>query len=185
MLSITDLKKGTVIALDNQPYQVIEYQQKQMGRGGSIVNTKLKNLIDGSVLTKTFKGSEKIDEASVDKKDMQYLYVENGNMYFMDTDTYEQIPISDDLAGDSVNYMLEGSQAIVEFFNGKPIGIELPTKVTLSVAQTQPAVRGDTSKAAQKQAVLETGHELMVPLFVSQNDKVVVDTRTGNYVERA
>lgn len=181
---ITDLKKGTIFELDNVPYKVVEYSQKVMGRGGSIVNVKIKSLIDGKVLEKTFKGNESISPASVDNRTAQYTY-HDGKVYnFMDQDTYENYEISEDLIAEAVGYFKEGDNVTLQMYNGKVINIELPKNVFLKVTYAEEAVRGDTSSALTKMAELETGKKVKVPAFIKTGDVISVDTTTGAYRER-
>jgi len=185
MLSITDLKKDTLIQLDNQPYRVVEYGHKQMGRGGSIVNTKLKNLIDGSVLQKTFKGNDKIEEAEVTNQKAQFLYADENEMHFMDETTYEQIAIQKNLLGRQSELLKESQVVTVQMFNGKYINVDLPLKLTLQVIDAPEVTKGDTQSTVMKTIKLETGAEIQAPIFIKINDKVVVDSRNFSYVERA
>lgn len=183
-LSITNLKKGTVFQMNDVPYRVVEYSQKVMGRGGSIVNVKIKSLIDGRVLDKTFKGSEQIDSADVSSRAVQYLYSDASKFYFMDVDSYDQFELSADDIEDKGNYMREGDSVSAQLFNNRVIGIELPKNVPLKVSYAEDAVKGDTSSAITKNATLETGLTIKVPAFIKQGDIVSVDTSTGAYRER-
>lgn len=183
MYSITDLKKNTIIQLDGQPYKVVEYAQKQMGRGGSIVNTKLKNLIDGSVVQKTFKGQDKIEPADVGNQKMQFLYADSA-FHFMNNETYEQIELSSEVVGDGAGYLKEGDEVQIQMFDGNPISIDLPVKLPLKVVTTPDVVKGDTQSTVQKEAELETGIKVQVPIFIKEGDIIIVDTRDGSYVER-
>lgn len=184
MYSITDLKKDTIVQIDGTPYKVIEYSQKQMGRGGSIVNTKLKNLLDGSVIPKTFKGQEKIDSADVSFQKLQFLYQDGDIFHFMDEGTYEQLEIAKDTVGDGWQLLKEGENITAQLFNGKVINIELPIKVALQVTESPDVVKGDTQSTVQKEVELETGARINVPIFIKQGDVIVVDTRDSSYVER-
>lgn len=182
--SITQLKKGTVFQSEGIPYRVVEYSQKVMGRGGSIVNVKIKSLIDGKVLDKTFKGNEQIESADVSQKPVQYLYSDDSKSYFMDPISYDQFELSiDDLAGQK-GYMKDGDTVTAQLFDDKVIGIELPKNVPLKVTYTENAVKGDTSSAISKDAKLETGINVKVPAFIKQGDLISVDTTTGAYRER-
>lgn len=183
-LSITDLKKGTIFELDGAPYKVVEYSQKVMGRGGSIVNVRIKSLIDGRVLAKTFKGSEQLKDADITRKDVSYLYADNQNLYFMDQSDFSQIslPVSD--VDDQVNYLKEGDRVQIQFFNENPIALELPNKLSFKVTYTEDAVKGDTTSNITKDAQLETGLSVKVPAFIKVGDVIKVDTRTGTYIER-
>ena len=184
MYSITDLKKDTVIQIDGTPFKVIEYAQKQMGRGGSIVNVRIKNLLDGSVIPKTFKGQEKIEPADVDNKRMQFLYAEGDTMHFMDESTYDQLEVQRDLVGESSVLLKEGSNAEVQMFDGRVINVALPIKVDLEVTDSPDVVKGDTQSTVLKEVTVETGATVQTPMFVKTGDVIVVDTRDGSYVER-
>jgi elongation factor P len=183
-LSITDLKKGTIFALDGVPYRVVEYGQKVMGRGGSIVNVRIKSLIDGKVLEKTFKGNEQLDSADVSTQNVQYLYNDATTFYFMNEDTFEQFEVSSDLVGDGAGYIKEGDKLQLQFFDGRPINVELPKNVPLRVTYAENVVKGDTANAVTKDATLETGISVRVPAFVKTGDLISVDTTTGAYRER-
>lgn len=183
-LSITQLKKGTIFQLDNVPYRVVDYSQKVMGRGGSIVNVRIKSLLDGKVLDKTFKGNEQLDSADVSSQTAQYLYNDTVHFYFMNGDTFEQFEVPAELVGDSAGYMKEGDDVQLQFFNRQAVNVELPKNVPLQVTYTENAVKGDTSSAITKDATLETGIVIKVPAFIKQGDVVSVDTTTGTYRER-
>lgn len=184
-LSITNLKKGTIFQQDGVPYRVVEYSQKVMGRGGSIVNVRIKSLIDGKVLEKTFKGNEQIDSADVATQSVQYLYNDGNTFYFMNEETFEQFEVPADLVGDNAGYMKEGDRLALQQFDGRPINVELPKNVPLKVTYTESVVKGDTANAVTKGATLETGITIRVPAFIKQDDIIKVDTRTGEYLERA
>lgn len=184
-LSITDLKKGTIFQYEGVPYRVVEYSQKVMGRGGSIVNVRIKSLIDGKVLEKTFKGNEQLDSADVSFQNAQYLYSDGATFYFMNEDTFEQFEVPADLVGDGAGYLKEGDRVQLQFFEGRPINVELPKNVPLKVTYTENVVKGDTANAVMKDATLETGITIRVPAFIKQDDIIKVDTRTGEYLERA
>jgi elongation factor P len=181
---ITDLKKGTIFQLDGVPYRVLEYGQKVMGRGGSIVNVRVKSLIDGKVLEKTFKGSEDIQPADVAYSTIQYLYNDGTTYYFMDNDSYEQIELSKDIVEDYAGYLKEGDEVKAQLYNGTVINIELSKNVFLEVTYTENAVKGDTSSSIQKDATLETGLVVRVPAFIKQGDIISVSTEDGTYRER-
>jgi elongation factor P len=183
-LSITDLKKGVIFASDGVPYRVVEYGQKVMGRGGSIVNVRIKSLLDGKVLEKTYKGNEQLDRADVSNQNVQYLYSDATLFYFMNEDTFEQFEVPADLVGDSAGYLKEGDTLQLQFFDGRPINVELPKNVPLKVTYAENVVKGDTSGAVTKDATLETGITVRVPAFVKEGDLISVDTATGAYRER-
>jgi elongation factor P len=184
-LSITDLKKGTIFQLDGVPYRVVEYNQKVMGRGGSIVNVRIKSLLDGKVLEKTFKGNEQLGSADVTTQNVQYLYTDSATFFFMDDNTFEQFEISSDIVGDGAGYMKEGDRVQVQLFNDRVINVELPKNVPLLVTYTENVVKGDTTSSVLKDATLETGITVKVPSFIKQGDVIKVDTRTGDYLERS
>lgn len=181
---VTDLKKGQVFQLAGVPYRVVSYSQKVMGRGGSIVNVKIKSLIDGRVLDKTFKGNESIEPAEVSNTNVQYLYKDSAAHFFMDEDSYEQFEVSIDDLEDIAGFMKEGDHVQAQLFNGRIITIELPKNVPLKVTYTESAVKGDTSSAINKNATLETGVVIKVPAFIKTGDVISVDTTTGAYRER-
>jgi len=183
-LSITNLRKGTIFQLDGVPYRVIEYSQKVMGRGGSTVNVKIKSLVDGKVLAKTFHGSDTVESADVSNRTMQYLYNDGAKFYFMDPDTYEQFELAADAMEDKAGFIKEGDSLSAQFFGGRVINVELAKNVPLKVTYTENAVRGDTSTAITKDAKLETGITIKVPAFIKTGDMISVDTTTGAYRER-
>lgn len=183
-LSITNLKKGTIFQLEGHPYRVVEYSQKVMGRGGSIVNVKIKSLIDDKVLEKTFKGNESLESAHVEHTTAQFLYSDDKLAYFMDNKSFENHEIGLASVKDQLVFLKEGSIVQVQVFEGKAIGIELPKNVYLSVVYAENAVRGDTSSALTKEAELETGVKVRVPAFIKTGDIISVDTTTGFYRTR-
>jgi len=183
-LSITNLRKGTIFQLDGVPYRVVEYSQKVMGRGGSTVNVKIKSLIDGKVLTKTFHGNDTVENADVSNRPLQYLYNDGAKFYFMDPASYEQFELDADAMEGKGGYMKEGDSVTAQFFGERVINIELPKNVPLKVEYTENAVRGDTSTAITKDAKLETGITIKVPAFIKTGDLISVDTSTGAYRER-
>jgi elongation factor P len=184
MLSITDLKTGTKISIGDEPYIVLSYSQSKMGRGGSIVKVKIKNLKTGSTLSKTYQGAEKIDEASLSKKSAQFLYSDNSDAYFMDSASFEQFSIPLSQIGEQKNYLVEGTETDILYYNNQPINIDLPIKMKFKVTEAPPGVRGNTAGAATKPVVIETGTKVDTPLFIKVGDIIVVDTRDGKYVER-
>lgn len=184
MYQPTDLKKGTVCQIDGKPYRVIEYAQKVMGRGGSIVNVKLKNLIDGSVIPKTFKGQEKIESAEVNNKSVQYLYNDSAKYFFMDPESFEQFELAADIVDTAKDYLKEGDLISLQLFDGNIINVELPKNLFLEVTYTEDVVKGDTSTNVLKDATVETGLVVKVPAFIKVGDIISVDTTTGEYRER-
>jgi elongation factor P len=183
-LSITNLKKGTVFQWEGEPFRVVDYNQKVMGRGGSIVNVRIKSLLDGKVLEKTFKGNEQLDSADVTSQAVQYLYNDASTFFFMNGDSFEQFEVQSELIGDSGGYMKEGDTVQLQFFGTRPINVELPKNVPLLVTYTEDAVKGDTSSSITKNATVETGITVKVPAFIKQGDVISVDTTTGAYRER-
>lgn len=184
MYQPTDLKKGTVCQIDGKPYRVVEYSQKVMGRGGSIVNVKLKNLIDGSLIPKTFKGQDKIERAEVSNKTVQYLYSDGTDFHFMDPETFEQFQLGEDIVDTASQYLKEGDELSLQFFGDRVINVELPKNLYLEVTYTEDVVKGDTTSSVLKDATLETGLVVKVPAFIKVGDIVSVDTTTGEYRER-
>jgi elongation factor P len=180
----TELKKGVMIEVEGAPHQVIDSSHIAMGRGGAVMRTKLKNLLTGNVLDKSFRPSDKIPSADVTRENMDFLYRDGSGLHFMNQDTYEQETIPSATVGEMADYLKEGAKAIVMFFDSKPIGIDIGNNVFLEVAETQPGAKGDTATTALKPAKLETGKEIMVPLFINEGDVIKVDTRTGTYIER-
>jgi elongation factor P len=183
-LGVTDLKKGTIFEYEGTPYRVIEYGQKVMGRGGSIVNVKIKSLIDGKVLDKTFKGNESIKSADVSNGNAQYLYNDGSTYYFMDEQSFEQHEVPADIVGEQARFIKEGDRVQTQSFNGQIISVELPKNVYLEVTYTEDAVKGDTSSSITKDATLETGVSVRVPAFIKTGDVISVDVSTGAYRER-
>jgi elongation factor P len=183
-VSTNDLKNGMTLDLDGTLFQVVEFQHVKPGKGGAFVRTKLRNVRSGGVVERTFNAGVKVGLAIVERKEMQYLYRDGDQLVFMDTDTYEQVPVPADVAGDAANYLAEGSTAQVAVHQGVPIGLDLPASVVLSITETQGAVRGDTRTNVLKPATTETGYVVQVPLFVETGERVKVDTRSGAYIER-
>jgi elongation factor P len=184
MYSPTDLKKGTVVQIDGKPFRVVEYNQKVMGRGGSIVNVKIKNLIDGSVLPKTFKGAEKIESAEVSNQTVQYLYNDGSNYFFMDPVTFEQFELSAVIVDSAAGFLKEGDSVSLQKFADRIINVELPKNLYLKVTYAEDVVKGDTTSNVLKDATLETGMIVKVPSFIKTGDVVSIDTVTGDYRER-
>ena len=184
MYSPTDLKKGVVIQLESQPYRVVEYNQKVVGRGGSIVSVKVKNLVTGALLPKTFKGQDKIEPAEVVNKKVQYLYNDGEDFHFMDPESFEQFQLSKDIIDEAAGYLKEADELNLQFFEGKVINVELPKNVWLKVVYTENVVKGDTTSSVLKDAQLETRITVKVPAFIKENDVISVDTSTGEYRER-
>jgi len=179
-----DLKNGLVLNIDGQLWTVVEFQHVKPGKGPAFVRTKLKAVLSGKVVDKTFNAGVKVETANVDKRDFQYLYRDGDDWVFMDTSSYEQIHVSDDVVGDNSRWMLEGQGAIVATHDGAPLYVELPASVELMITYTEPGLQGDRSTGGTKPATLETGAEIAVPLFIENNTKVKVDTRDGSYLGR-
>ena len=184
MATTNDIKNGTVLNLDGQLWTVIEFQHVKPGKGGAFVRTKLKNVLSGKVVDKTFNAGTKIETANVDKRDMQYLYRDGDDFIFMDTVTYDQLPVAAATVGSASDYMLENQNAIVATHDGSPLFVELPASVVLEVTYTEPGLQGDRSTGGTKPATLETGATIQVPLFLEAGTKVKVDTRDGSYLGR-
>lgn len=178
------MKKGTLFQQDGTPYRVVDYSQKVMGRGGSIVNVRIKSLLDGKVLDRTFKGNEQVDSADVTTQTVQYLYNDGTTYFFMNNDTFEQFEVSGDMVGDTSGYMKEGDNVQLQFFDGRPISVELSKNVPLKVTYAEDVVKGDTTSNVMKDAKVETGITVKVPAFIKQGDVISVDTTTGAYRER-
>jgi elongation factor P len=180
-----DLKNGMTLNLDGQLWNVIEFQHVKPGKGGAFVRTKMRSVLSGKVVEKTFNAGVKVEVAQVDKRDMQFLYKDGEDFMFMDSSNYDQISISKQTVGDSVDYLLENADAIVAMHEGNPLFIELPASVELKITYTEPGLQGDRSSGGTKPATVETGITVQVPLFIKQDEKVLVDTRTGAYLGRA
>ncbi|SHN33897.1 elongation factor P [Actinacidiphila paucisporea] len=185
MATTNDLKNGLVLKLDSgQLWTVVEFQHVKPGKGPAFVRTKLKHVLSGKVVDKTFNAGVKVETANVDKRGMQFSYKDGTDFVFMDTETYDQITVSPEVVGDAANYLLEGFEAVVAMYEGAPLYIELPASVELVIEYTEPGVQGDRSTGGSKPARLETGYEIGVPLFITTGEKVKVDTRTGDYLGR-
>jgi elongation factor P len=179
-----DLKNGIVLNLDGQLWTVVEFQHVKPGKGPAFVRTKLKHVLSGKVVEKTFNAGTKVETATVDKRDMQYLYKDGTDFIFMDSSSYEQIPVGEVTVGEVSHFMLENQTATVAIHEGTPLFVELPTSVILQITYTEPGLQGDRSTGGTKPATLETGYDIQVPLFLETGTKVKVDTRTGDYLGR-
>ncbi|MGB9814094.1 MAG: elongation factor P [Thermovenabulum sp.] len=184
MISTNDLRPGVTVEIDGEVYVVVEFQHVKPGKGAAFVRTKIKNVKTGQVFERNFRAGEKLNRAILERKTMQYLYETDGTYYFMDTQTYEQIPLTKEQLGDALKFLKENLEVMVVFYEGKAIGIELPTFVELKVVETEPGFRGDTATGGSKPATLETGAVVQVPLFVEIGDVIRIDTRTGEYLSR-
>jgi len=180
-----DLKNGMTLDLDGSLWTVVEFQHVKPGKGPAFVRTKMKQVLTGKVVEKTFNAGVKVEVAVVEKRDMQYLYKDGADYVFMDTNSYDQITISGATVGDVANYMLENAEVIVAMHEGNPLYVELPASVALEITYTEPGIQGDRSSGGTKPATLETGIDIQVPLFIKQGEKVLVDTRDGSYLGRA
>jgi len=180
-----DLKNGMTLNIDGQLWNIVDFQHVKPGKGGAFVRTRLKNILSGKVVDRTFNAGVKVDVANVDKREMQYLYREGDDFVFMDTQDYDQPHIPRQTVGNAADYLLEEQTAVVAFNEGTPLYVELPASVELTVSQTDPGVQGDRSTGGTKPATLETGAQIQVPLFITTGEKVRVDTRTGDYLGRA
>ena len=185
MVSAGDFKNGLTIQMDNNIWQIIEFQHVKPGKGAAFVRTKLKNVINGGVVERTFRPTEKFPAARIDRVDMQYLYADGDLYNFMDVNTYEQIALSSDVVGDALKFVKENETVKVCSYNGKVFSVEAPLFVELEITDTEPGFKGDTATGANKPATVETGATVAVPLFVNQGDKIKIDTRTGEYLSRA
>lgn len=184
MYSTSDFRRGLKIEFEGEPYQIVEFQHVKPGKGGAFVRTKLKNMKSGSVLDHTFRSGEKVPVPDLEEKEMQFMYELEGEYYFMDTSSYEQMFLRYDHVGEVASFLKEGLMAKTLYFKGKPIGVEIPIFVELRIVKTEPGVKGDTVSGGSKPAELETGAVIQVPLFINEGDVVKIDTRNGEYIER-
>lgn len=184
MYSTAEFRKGLKIEWEGKPYLIVEFQHVKPGKGGAFVRTKLKNMINGRVIDQTFRSGEKVGIPDLEEKEMQYLYREGDQFVFMDNETYDQIYLARDQVGDQAQFLQENIIIKLLYFNKEPIGLELPNFVELTVTATEPGVKGDTASGGNKPATLETGAVIQVPLFINEGDRIRVDTRTGEYLER-
>lgn len=185
MVSAGDFKNGLTVEIEGNIYQILEFQHVKPGKGAAFVRTKLKNIISGGAVEKTFRPSEKFETAHIDRKEMQYLYSDADLFYFMDTETYDQIAVNIETVGDSLKFVKENENVKVSSYQGNVFAIEPPITVELDIIETEPGFKGDTAQGATKPAIVETGAQVMVPLFVEQGDRLKIDTRTGEYLSRA
>ncbi len=184
MATSNDLRNGMVLLIDGQLWSVIEFQHVKPGKGPAFVRTKLRSVTTGKVVDKTFNAGVKVDTANVDRRDMQYLYNDGSGFVFMDLTSYDQITLDENVVGESKNFLLENQNAVVALHEGNPLYVELPASVVLEITYTEPGLQGDRSTGGTKPATLETGYQIQVPLFIENNTKVKVDTRTGDYLGR-
>ncbi len=183
-ISTNDLKNGITLEIDNVLFQVVEFQHVKPGKGGAFVRSKLRNLRNGAVIDRTFNAGIRVEQAVLDKKDMQFLYRDGDEYVFMDLESYDQQHVSPVALGPAADYMVENSVAIIAFYNGEIVTVEIPASVELTISETEPGIQGDRVSGARKPATLETGKVIQVPLFINQGDRVKVDTRTGDYITR-
>ncbi|MCU1437653.1 MAG: efp [Naasia sp.] len=184
MASTADIRNGVVLNIDGQLWNVVEFQHVKPGKGGAFVRTKLKNVVTGKVVDKTYNAGTKVDIENVDRRDYQFLYKDGDDFVFMDTADYEQVTVPAAVVGDAANFLLENQSATIALNNGNPLYVELPASVVMEITYTEPGLQGDRSNAGTKPATIETGYQIQVPLFVGQGTKVKVDTRTGDYLGR-
>jgi elongation factor P len=185
MISSNDFRTGVTIEIDGSVWQIVEFQHVKPGKGAAFVRTKMKNVQTGAVIERTFNAGEKLPKAHIERREMQYLYASDDMYNLMDNETYEQISLTSEQLGDAVKFMKENMNIGVEFFQGTVIDVVLPNAVELTVVETDPGIRGDTATGGNKPAKLETGYVVRVPLFINEGDVLRIDTRTGNYIERA
>ena len=185
MISTNDFKTGVTVEIDGDAWQVVEFQHVKPGKGAAFVRAKMRNLCTGAVVERTFNAAERLENAIVERKGMQYLYESDGSYYFMDVETYDQIMLTKEQLGEKLNFLKAEMEVSVLFFNGSVIGVELPNSVELEVIETEPGIRGNTATGASKPAKVETGYIVRVPLFVNEGDVLRIDTRSGEYLERA
>jgi len=185
LITANDLRRGVVIKVDNDLFVVLDFQHTKPGKGGAFIKTKLRNLTKNTIIDKTFRSTEKVEDVFIEKRKMQYLYNDGENAVFMDLETYEQEHVPNDFVETQLKFLKEGEEVEVNFYENQIISVELPTFVILEVTHTEPGVRGDTATSAYKPATVETGAQVQVPLFVNEGDKIKIDTRTGDYIERA
>ncbi len=184
MITAGDFRKGVTFEMEGSIYLVVDFLHVKPGKGSPFVRAKIKNIVTGQVLERTFNPSDKFQVAVIERKEMQYLYNEGGIYYFMDMETYDQIPLNKSQVEDALNFITENMMANIQFYKGAAFSVEPPNFVELTITNCEPGIQGDTSKAGYKPATLETGYTLNVPLFVNQGDRIRVDTRTGTYMER-
>ncbi len=185
MYSTADFRKGLKIEIEGKPYIIVDFQHVKPGKGGAFVRTKIKNLETGQVLEQTFRAGVKVDVPDLEQKFVQYLYQEGEQYVFMDTQTYDQVYVAADYLGDAVNYLIPNLEVQLLYYKGRPIGVDMATAVVMTVASTEPGMRGDTATGATKPATMETGLVVNVPLFIEEGEKLKIDTRSGEYIERA
>lgn len=184
MITAGDLRKGVTFEFEGKIYIVVDFMHVKPGKGAAFVRTKLKNIVTGQVIDKTFNPVEKFEKAHIERKEMMYLYNDGGLYYFMDNETYEQVPLNKDQVEDALNFITENMNCTIQFYKGEAFSVEPPMFVELTIVECEPGIQGDTSKASYKPATLETGYVIQVPLFVNNGEKIRIDTRTGTYMTR-
>lgn len=184
MISAGDFRKGVTVEIEGKVYVIVDFQHVKPGKGAAFVRAKIKNVVTGQVLEQTFNPSDKYENAHIERKEMQYSYNDDGLYYFMDMETYDMLPLNYDIVADALRFIKEEMSVTVQSYKGVPFSVEPPNFVELVIAETEPGIQGDTSKAGNKPAKLETGYNIQVPLFINQGEKIRVDTRTGTYMER-
>jgi elongation factor P len=184
-VSMSDIRNGMTLNLPEGLFKIVEFQHVKPGKGGAFVRTKLKNVRNGAVVDRTYRGDEKLEQAIIEKREMQFLYRDGEDYVFMDTGTYDQHHLAPVVLGDATGFLKESDTAVIQRYGEEVVGVDLPASVELIVTETEPGIAGDTVSNARKPATLETGHTLQVPLFVNQGDKIKVDTRSGDYITRA
>lgn len=184
MISAGDFRKGVTVEIEGKVYVIVDFQHVKPGKGAAFVRAKIKNVVTGQVLEQTFNPSDKYENAHIERKEMQYSYNDDGLYYFMDMETYDMLPLNYDIVADALRFIKEEMSVTVQSYKGVPFSVEPPNFVELVIAETEPGIQGDTSKAGNKPAKLETGFNIQVPLFINQGEKIRVDTRTGTYMER-
>ena len=185
MITAGDFKKGITVEMDNGVWTIVDFQHVKPGKGAAFVRTRIKNVMTGAVLERTFNPTDKMPKAIIETKEMQYMYNDGDLYYFMDNETYDQIPLNHEQVEDAIQFIKENTNVTMRFFKGKPFSVEAPNFVTLEVVDTEPGVRGDTATNVTKPATLETGYVVAVPIFINQGEKIRIDTRTGEYASRA
>ena len=185
MVSTNEFKTGLTVTIDNDPWQVVEFQHVKPGKGAAFVRAKMRNLATGAVVERTFNAGERLPNATIDRRAMQYLYQEGDSYVFMDNETYEQLELSQEQLGNGINFLKENMDVKVTSFEGRILGVELPNTVELVVVETEPGIRGDTATGGNKPAKMDTGYVVKVPLFINEGDHLLIDTRSGEYIQRA
>ena len=185
MINASDFRNGVTLEMDNGIWTIVSFLHVKPGKGAAFVRTKLKNIVTGAVIERTFNPTDKFPKAMIETKEMQYLYADGDMYYFMDTETYDQLALTHEQVADAIPFVKENTNVTVRFFKGSPFSVEAPNFVTLQVTDTEPGFKGDTASNTYKPATLETGYSLQVPLFINTGDMIRIDTRTGEYMERA